>query len=120
MALAAVVAVPIVIFSPGGIHASAVGALTRSWAPMWLTLYGAAGLFIVVGLFCLLPRAEVIGLVLFVAALITDGVAVLLRTGGGGAAAALTFIALGFASGLRARLVWGIVMAAHRTGEYER
>lgn len=119
-AVLGLLAVPMILLGRG-LHASAVGHMTASLAPFWLALYTLGVLFIIVGLLKLSPRAEIIGLVLFTASMVTDGIAVLVYSGGGGAAGAMVFLALGLASLWRVHLVWLVVDAAqHRTGEHAR
>jgi FtsH-binding integral membrane protein len=109
----------VIVFSKSGLGSSAVGHMTASMAPFWLALYCMGAGLIVVGLLKLSPRAEVVGLIFFAATMVTDGVAVLAYTGGGGAAGAFVFIALAFAALWRVHEVWKLVTAAaHRTGEH--
>lgn len=121
VAVFCVAAVPIILLSGHGLRGSAVGHMTASLAPCWLGLFTAGGAGIVLGILLLSPRVEILGLLFFAAAMVTDGVAVLVYSGGSGAAGALTFLALAVASGWRVRVVLRVSFAAaHRTGEYAR
>lgn len=121
VAALALLAVPIILLSKGGLHTSAVGHMTASLAPSWLALFGLGALLILIGIIRLSPRAEIIGLILFTAAMVTDGVAVIFYSGGGGAAGAMMFLAIGIASIWRVRQIWKLVDAARRrTGEHEQ
>lgn len=121
IAASSVCAVLTIGFAPGGIGASPVGHLTASLVPLWLALFGVGAALIVIGLLKLSPRLEVVGLLFFTAAMITDGVAVLVYTAGAGATGAFTFLALSIASCWRVHVVLRLVdVAAHRIGEHER
>lgn len=116
-----ILAAPIIGLSSHGLAGSAVGHMTASLAPCWFALFVAGGVLMALGMLILSPRVEIAGLLFFIAAMVTDGVAVLAYSGGSGAAGAMTFLALALASGWRVHVVLGVVAAAtHRTGEYVR
>lgn len=106
LGLAAAVAGAIYFIDPGSLHDTSTGIALQGLVIMWSALYFFGGLFMVVGLVVASLRVELVGLCLFIPALLTQGVSIMLIAGTRGVSAAATFIAFTVAALLRAKAVW--------------
>lgn len=117
VAFAALVAGIAFVLVPGSIDGSTVARQAGALAGIWGVLYGMGGLVVLVGLWLLSARIEVIGLFLLGAAAAIDGIALLLFQWPVGIRAGLVYLAFVAAAATRAYLATRLARSEPGAGE---
>jgi hypothetical protein len=108
LGVAAAVAGIVYFIDPGSLHQSSIGLGLQNLAIVWSALYFVGGVLMLGGLVWASLRMELAGICLFIPAMLTQGVVIMLFAGTRGVAAAASFIAFMAAAAVRARKVWGL------------
>lgn len=111
LGIAAAVAGVVYFIDPASLHQTSIGHNLQGLAFAWSALYFLGGLLMVGGLFVGSLRMELAGLCLFIPAMLTQGVAIMLFAGTRGVSPAMSFVAFCVAALLRARTVWHLAQA---------